>query len=438
MGIIGTLLVMAAGAATFTGPDRSTGEARIQAVSADTLVLTLLAARNLAIAQNPELLADRLVVPMALGGVRQSRIEGLNPTLEVQRYEAGIAGRNPEFGVSLTTDLPWSGQRGLRTDAARAGVDRSIADVIDAERQTGARASLAFVRALAANQRLGVADTMVTATQRLYAVTRIQLREGEISALEANLAEIEFGRAQARLLGAQRGALSAMTDLRLSIGVGPELPIRLVEIEADIPEPGELSQARLIAMALARRPDLVAQRRAIEQVDLERRLASRQGIPTPQVSGLLSRDAGEQETRVGLGFKLALPILDRNQGRVDRETARLDQAERRFDALALLARLQVSEAYQTYRMASDESIALEQFVLGPAHRNLELLEVAYQAGKVGLPTLLLLRNQLLDAELEYWDAWQARHDALLRLELAVGAPIGEATSTPLAPQENNR
>ncbi len=437
MGIIGTLLILATGAVTLAGPARATA-GRVDPSPGDTLVLTLQGARDLALAQNPNLRADRLAVAMSLGGVRQSRVEGLNPTLEIQRYEAGVAGRNPEFGLALTTDLPWSGQRGLRIDAARAGVDRSIADVNDAERRAVASASLAFIGALAANQRLGVADTMVAATQRLYAVTRIQLREGEISSLEANLAEIEFGRAQARLLGARRTALSALNALRLAVGVGPELPIRLVEIETAIPDPDELSQARLVATALSRRPDLVAQRRVIDQIDLQRRLASRQGIPTPQVSGLLSRDAGDNETRIGLGLRLALPILDRNQGRVDQETARLDQAQRRFEALELSARLQVNEAYQTYRMASDESIALEQFVLGPAHQNLELLEVAYQAGKVGLPTLLLLRNQLLDAELEYWDAWQARHDALLRLELAIGAPIDEASSTPLAPQENNR
>ncbi|HET9064314.1 MAG TPA: TolC family protein [Gemmatimonadales bacterium] len=437
MGIIGTLLILAAASVTSTVPERTPGTP-VEASWGDTLVLTLPDVRKLAIAQNPDLRADRLAIPMAMGAVRQSRVEGLNPSLEVQRFESGIAGRNPEFGVALMTDLPWSGQRGLRTDAARVGVERSIAAIVDAERQVVTRASLAFVRALAANQRLLVADTMVTATRRLYDVTRIQLREGEISSLEANLAEIEFGRAEARLFGARRGALSAMTDLRLAIGVGLERPIRLVPIEGSLPDPNRLSQASLLAAALDHRPDLLAQRRAIEQVDLERRLASRQGIPTPQLSGLLSRDAGEQETRLGLGIRIPLPILDRNRGRVDAETARLEQAERRFDALALSAGLQVNEAFLAYTIASNESTVLEQFVLEPAHRNLELLEVAYQAGKVGLPTLLLLRNQLLDAELEYWDAWQARHDALLRLELAVGAPIDEANSTPHAAQENNR
>ncbi|MEO5825112.1 MAG: TolC family protein [Gemmatimonadales bacterium] len=437
MGITGTLLILAAGTALLAGPTHAMGQ-RLDPSSGDTLMLTLQGARDLALAQSPNLMADRLAIAIALGDVRQARVDGLNPTLEVERYESGNSRRTAEFSVALITDLPWSGQRGLRIDAAQAGLDRRVAEVDDAERRAVAIASLTFIRALATRQRLGVADTMVMATQRLYAVTRIQLREGEISSLEANLAEIEFGRAQARLHSARRDAVSALRELHLAIGVGPELPIRLVGMQSAMPDPGSLSEAQLIASALNRRPDLVALQRTIDQARLERRLAARQAIPVPQVSGLLSRDAGDTEARLGVGLRLALPFIDRNQGRVDRETARLDQAQFRFDALALAARLQASEAYKVYVTASEESAALERLVLGPARRSLELLEIAYQAGKVGLPTLLLLRNQLLDAELEYWNAWQARHDALLRLELAIGVPIGEVQSTPLAPKENNR
>jgi outer membrane protein TolC len=64
--------------------------------------------------------------------------------------------------------------------------------------------------------------------------------------------------------------------------------------------------------------------------------------------------------------------------------------------------------------------------LQPARANQDLLETAYRAGKVNLSTLLLLRNQLLDAELGYWDAWLARRTALIALQAATAtlAPDG--------------
>lgn len=60
-------------------------------------------------------------------------------------------------------------------------------------------------------------------------------------------------------------------------------------------------------------------------------------------------------------------------------------------------------------------------VLRPARENTQLLETAFRAGKLALPTLLLLRNQLLDAELGYWDAWLAQHVAFIQLAAATGA-----------------
>jgi outer membrane protein TolC len=60
-------------------------------------------------------------------------------------------------------------------------------------------------------------------------------------------------------------------------------------------------------------------------------------------------------------------------------------------------------------------------VLQPARENQQLLEKAFRAGKVGLPTLVLLRNQLLDAELGYVDAILAQRRALVALQAATAS-----------------
>jgi hypothetical protein len=50
-----------------------------------------------------------------------------------------------------------------------------------------------------------------------------------------------------------------------------------------------------------------------------------------------------------------------------------------------------------------------------------LLETAYREGKVGLPVLLLIRNQVISAELEYWTAWLEEREAFAALAEATGA-----------------
>ena len=62
-------------------------------------------------------------------------------------------------------------------------------------------------------------------------------------------------------------------------------------------------------------------------------------------------------------------------------------------------------------------------MLVPARENQSLLEIAYREGKSDLPTILLLRNQLLEAELDYLDAWLAARTSLANLEAAIGAPL---------------
>lgn len=404
----------------------------------DTIVLTLREAGRLALEREPGLQAERQAVAIARGELRQVRVDGLNPTFEVQQYEAGVAGGARAYTAGLSMDVPWAGQRGLRIAAASAGVERAAATTMSAERVAEATVSLAFFASLAAERRLQLAEQMAAATQRFFDVTRIQLREGEISALDANLTEIELGRSRGRLLGARREANATLLELRRLIGVPPQTALRLVDGELPSGATLTLNEDSLIAAALLARPDLQASRRQVEQADALRRLAARDWIPTPRLSAFSTRDVGERASRLGLGVALPLPVIDRAQGRVDQEEARLAQSRSRYAALELSIRVEVAEAVRSYLAASDEVTTLESLVLEPARRNLALLDAAYQAGKLALPTVLLVRNQLLDAELDYWRAWQTYRAALVRLHAATGTsisarPDARAPSVPETP-----
>ncbi|MGD9524817.1 MAG: TolC family protein [Gemmatimonadales bacterium] len=400
-------------------------------VMADTLALTLADVFHLARTRGLDLEASRQMIGMAAGDLRESRVTGFNPTVGYQRFESGRPGESAEYGLTVSENLGWVTQRGPRVAAARSALERTVAEVGDQERLATREAGRVFVAALAAERRLALADQMVAATRRLSDVTQIQLREGEISVLEANLAEIEFGRTQARALTARREATTTLLELRRWIGVEPTTAILLVE-PADVAlGPGRLIEDSLMAMAVRRRPDLVAQRRAVEEAAVRRQLAVREGIPMPTLMGMLARDPGGANARLGIGVSMPIALVDRNQGRVQREAFGYEQAAIRLEAVLLTVRLEVREARLAYLAASEEVASLESRVLTPVRDNLALLDSAYRAGKVGLPTLLLLRNQLFEAEVDYWRAWQAKREALLRLQAAIGVPTGSATVTSL-------
>lgn len=464
-----------AGAALPTrGAAQGAPPARAADAPPDTLVVTLATVRRLTIERNPSFLAARQETAFAQGGLRQARLYQFNPTAAttVPGSAAPSAGGASPTQLTLTQEIEFAGQRGLRIGAAGSGVTRAVANVANAGRLTLANAGAAFYRALAAQRRLEVARTVLALNERLVGAVRTQLREGEVSVLDANLAEVELGRARGRVLAGRRAATTAMLDLTRLLGLAPTTPVRLVDDEeptvaplaaasaapgdatavdqpvatrtaarvpavAPLPTLDTLPPAfnvdSLVALALARRPDLGASEAAIREAESLRALARRQAVPNFLLGVAVerSRGFGQRATRVGPAIGLGLPLFNRNQGLVAQRAAQIEQARFERQAVALAVRTDVNDAVRAYQTATTEVAVFATTVLGPARRNSALLETAFRAGKISLPSLLLLRNQLLDAELGYWDAWLAQHEARVRLDAATGTLAAPATLPPL-------
>ena len=179
----------------------------------------------------------------------------------------------------------------------------------------------------------------------------------------------------------------------------------------------------------------LARREAIPNVRVEVFVEREESYAlAPDGAGGRAIDPRLDDPRMGLGVSVPIPLFQRNQGIVDEQAARTEQARLAKQAAQLAIRTEVRDAFQAYQAASEEHRVLEQDVLQPARANQRLLETALRAGKIGLPTLLLLRNQLLDAELAHWDAWLTERRALVALKLATATFSTELTASPLEAQ----
>lgn len=419
---------------------------RPEAATRDTLTITLADAQRRTLSLNPAYLAERQELAIARGQLTQARVFTFNPELEFRARAVGTRGAIGEFEASLSQEMEWGGQRRLRVRAASFGVDRAESVVQNAARETLADVSTAFYSALAAEQRLDVARQLLALSEQLVGVTRIQAREGEISTLDANLAEIEAGRGRARVLAAEREATSARLELHRLTGIPPEQEIRLEPEGLGAAAVPNLDTDGLISLALSRRPDLAARSRAVAQYESLAGLSRREAIPnvrvgvfveraerhvlTSRATGAPNLDTRLESPRLGLGVSVPIPVFQRNQGLFAERGAQAEQARLARQATELTVRTQVTDAVRAYRAANQEVRVFEQDVLQPARTNQRLLETAFRAGKVGLPTLLLLRNQLLDAELSYWDAWLAERRALVALQAATASFGIDSTLTP--------
>ena len=380
----------------------------------DTLRLTLAEARALAVSANPQLRAQRLALKVAKAELQQASVFiRANPSVDVLT-------RGPGTEIGVDQEIEVAGQRGARRAAATAGVERAQARISDTTRLTLAAVDRTYFRLVSANEKALLADESRLLTERLADAARRQLEAGKISKLEYNLSAVEQGRTRARGLSAIRDRERFASELRELLGLPPAIPVAPSAAASLIDEPVRLNVDSLTRIALAQRPDLRERAAAARQARGLASVARREALPNLNVRVSSERTEGSQGRVLRPGVGLSLPIFNRNNGEVKARNAEAQMIDLEGLALASGIRIEIARAVRAYLSADGEARLLDSTVLVPARENRRLLELAYREGKVGLPVVLLIRTQVVDAEAEYWDAWLAAREAIVDLRTAIG------------------
>lgn len=406
----------------------------------DTLRLTLSEARQRAAAANPDLAAAELDTAIAAGGLRQARVLPFNPSADALPARKGLGA---EYGLSQEVEV--FGQRGLRVRAGTARLDRARSEVVDARRVTLGEVDRVFYRLVSASRRSDLASEVRTLNERLADIASRQLIAGEISRLDYNLALIELGRSRSNAIAVGREQHGVEIELGRLLGLptttqvvavldpgqhqppAPGLADTTNDVRAIVEAAALLNVDSLTSLAIKLRPDLAARSATVRQARSELALAQREALPNLLVRGVMETDdAGKRVIRPGVG--MTLPLFNRNQGEVQSRRAAANQTGLQLAAAIARVRAEITTAVQAYRSAAAQVEIFETTVLVPARQNRQLLETAYREGKVGLPVLLLIRNQVFDAELDYWTAWLAEREALAFLEEATGRNVAQFPS----------
>ncbi|NJD20866.1 MAG: TolC family protein [Gemmatimonadetes bacterium] len=412
------LFAQGAGALVPQRPDPGT----TPGATADTLVLDLAEARRLASRQNPYLLSRRREAEAARGRLRQARVYSFNPEVSLRSVEVGGGRTLRAYEGEISQELEWAGSWGIRAAVAEREAEREALLADDAGRQTLSAVATLFLSALAAQERLRLAEELQSMNDRIVSAAKERLEAGEISQLEMNLARIEGGRAKSWVLAEGRNARTAVLELRHALALEEGRPLRFVSDLPPAPDPATLDGDSLVRVALARRPDAGARRADLAASQPSARLAGRERWPNLLLSVPFEKPEGAGQALVGVAIGLSVPLWNRNQGRRDEARAVVARARAELDDAELQVRRDVQDALQRYASASAEERLAAEEVRDPARANQALLEEAFRSGKIDLPTLLLVRNQLLDAELSYWDSWLQLRTELVLLDAATAEP----------------
>jgi len=185
-------------------------------------------------------------------------------------------------------------------------------------------------------------EVQLESLRRLEASTRARVEAGRLDAFQTGIATSRVLAGEARLRGLQETYTLQLDRFKVRLGLSPETPFSISEIDLNIPEPA-ISLEEATAIALSLRLDLQNQRDRVG--DSMREVANRRnallpgldldgtvGVPTDSDErvGSLSHDPDELDYSIGL--TLSLP-LDREEERLNLRSSMigLNQSRREFE-----------------------------------------------------------------------------------------------------------
>lgn len=394
------------------------------AVAGEPVTLTADQAVQLAIARHPEL--------ASLGGEARAaaaRWRGASLLLQANPQVAaavgphtGNGGAQLDYEVSIAQQLELFGQRGARIDATRSG--KLIADARLQARRAAMAAEVrqAFVRALGSEQHLSLARESLALSRQTVQAAQRRFELGDGSRIEVNTAKIDVARSTRDVNSAVRDRAGAYSELSALVALDATTQLHLDgALTGDSPAVAA-DAAALERLALESRADLVAARGALQAAQAERRLASREALPRPQVGARYERDQGDH---VVMGtLQMELPAFNRNEAGRGVAEAQAMQAEVTLQAMDRQIRREVQLAVLRLRAAREAVGAFETDVVAAIEENLALVVTAYEAGKLDLLELLLVRRNAIEARRGYIEALEELRTAETELAKALGAKDG--------------
>ncbi|MGM0556336.1 MAG: TolC family protein [Myxococcota bacterium] len=323
--------------------------------------------------------------------------------------------------ILIEQELPLSGERGLRSDAANADADARRHEVTAEMARAAAEARTVYYAVLHLRQRIEVRTAWLDDMREFENVLARRVDAGESSTYDLErlrqemaeiAADIEFDRAA---LAKQQSTLRGI--LYLSDRDGTVVPTGELM-------PGEIPGNSALREAVDARPEVAAASSRVEAAEYSKRAASRWWVPGPTVTAGYrgASVAGEHYPGFVAGLSLSLPLFNQSGGERLAAQAKLERAKSRR---ALLRRKYAAEviglAEQTRRLRAAAATYRQQG-LDRAERVVEVARSGYDAAEIGMLELLDAYRGLVDARLRALTLAKSAREHEIELRRNLGQP----------------
>ncbi len=347
---------------------------------------------ELAREQAPSLSHWQARVVEAESAVDAASVVRFNPELSAAAGPRDAAGGSVvDWSVGFEQRFELGGQRGLRQEAARAGVNVAAERLANARRLLAREVAHSFASALYWERRVQLAAKNAELAAGVARIAAERHAAGDVGGLDEAVAELAVYRAEAALERSRASLLRAEGRLKQLLGL---------EVSREITCRGEL-------LALAGRPlprpeeraDVRALRAALGRADAEISLARAKRVPELALGAAVKRE--ESVEIVQGAITVALPIFDRGQGDVAVARARRLRLQTELDAATRGVEAETASARAVEERLRAAAQRFEERGPDALERAERLASGSYEAGAIPLGELLAIRRELAEVRRDH-------------------------------------
>lgn len=402
------------------------------AAGRDQTILTLQAATELAIKDNPDLAQMRAraqamaAIPSQEGALPDPEISFNAMSLPVNTFNLHQEDMT-QLGAGISQAIPFPGKLALREQAAAFEAEAASQNVTEVRWQLLSEVKTTWWLIFYLDRTLQITDSNYDLLQQFVEIARTKYEVGEGLQQDVLLAQLELSKLLNQQLMLKASRRNAVASLNALLDKPANSEVHLPETVV-LQLPTLIQENRLYQQAERSRALLESNRLGINAAKSRLDLAKKGYLPDFTVDAAYGARANtpsgsQRSDLLSLNVSINVPIFaaQKQAKAVDQRTSELLQEKYTLQDEWNKVRSQITQGYTDYQRARDQVVLFESGIVPQARQTVASMLAGYQVNKVDFLNLVRSQITLFEYETQYWKAFTEANQSLAQLSAAVGS-----------------
>lgn len=412
-------------------------------------ILTLQAATELAIQDNPDLAQIRAraqamaAIPSQEGALPDPEISFNAMSLPVNTFNLHQEDMT-QLGAGISQAIPFPGKLALREQAAAFEAEAASQNITEARWRLLSEVKTTWWLIFYLDRTLQITDSNYALLQQFVEIARTKYEVGEGLQQDVLLAQLELSKLLNQQLMLKASRRNAAASLNALLDKPANSDVHLPETVV-LQLPALRQENLLYQQAETSRALLESNRLGINAAKSRLDLAKKGYLPDFTVDAAYGARANtpsgtQRPDLLSLNLSINVPIFaaQKQAKAVDQRTSELLQEKYTLQDEWNKVRSQITQGYTDYQRAKDQVVLFETGIVPQARQTVASMLAGYQVNKVDFLNLVRSQITLFEYETQYWKAFTEANQSLAQISAAVGSEsISDSDSHPAACRQGN-